>query len=354
MTHTLAVAGATGSAGGEILRLLLGHPELGDAALRATVASGTSAGQLLGEHHPHLGPILDLQLVATTPQQLNGHDIVILALPHGHSGGLAPELEAGVIVDAAADHRLGDPQAWQAFYGGEHAGTWPYALPELPLPGGGRLRTELPGPQSPRRRVAVPGCYPTAVALAMAPGLVADLVEPEVVVVAASGVSGAGRSLNRDLAALEVIGSMRAYGVGGTHRHTPEMEQTLSRSAGQPVVVSFTPMLAPMTRGILATVSARARPGVDAAQVRDAWYAAYADEPFVRLLPEGVWPRTADTAGANMAHVQVAFDARAGRVVAVSAIDNLVKGTAGAAVQALNIALGIPEATGLGTVAVAP
>ncbi len=345
---SVAVAGASGYAGGEVLRLVLAHPQLSVGTLTA----GTSAGSALGEHHPHLRPLAGRVLQPTTPDLLAGHDVVVLALPHGQSAALAAELPADVVVvDCGADHRLGDAGDWAAFYDGPYAGSWPYGLPELPLAGGGRQRAHLAG----ATRIAVPGCYPTATSLALAPGFAAGLLEPDdVVVVAASGTSGAGRTATARLLAAEVMGSMSPYGVGGVHRHTPEIEQNLSSAAGAPLRVSFTPTLAPMPRGILATCTARARAGVDAADVREAWTQAYAEEAFVELLPEGSWPRTADTYGANTVLLQVALDERVGRVVAVAAVDNLTKGTAGAAVQCANLALGLPETLGLPTVGVAP
>lgn len=348
---TVAVAGASGYAGGEVLRLLLGHP---DVEIGAVTAHG-SAGAALGEHQPHLLPLADRVLAPTTAGTLSGHDVVVLGLPHGASGELARELDpATVVVDVSADHRLVDPVAWDAFYGSEHPGTWPYGLPELPLPDGTRQRDQLAG----ARRVAVPGCYPTAVSLALAPGLAAGVVEPvDLVVVAASGTSGAGKAVTPHLLGSEVMGSMSPYGVGGSHRHVPEIRQNLSTAAGlavDDVTLSFTPTLAPMARGILATCTARLVPDTDPATVRAAWVEAYADEPFVHVLPEGRWPRTADTLGANAVHLQVVVDAAAGRVVVVAAVDNLVKGTAGAAVQCLNLAVGLPEATGLTSAGMAP
>jgi N-acetyl-gamma-glutamyl-phosphate reductase len=192
------------------------------------------------------------------------------------------------------------------------------------------------------------------VTLALAPALAAGLVEPEVVVVAASGTSGAGKSAKPHLLGSEVMGSASAYGVGGVHRHTPEMIQNLSQAAGAPVSVSFTPTLVPMSRGILATCSARLRPGADAESTRAAYAKAYADEPFVHLLPEGQWPATAAVLGANTVQLQLAVDPDAGRLVVVAAVDNLTKGTAGGALQCANIALGLPETTGLPVVGVAP
>ncbi|MEU4229864.1 N-acetyl-gamma-glutamyl-phosphate reductase [Nonomuraea sp. NPDC026600] len=337
-----AIAGASGYAGGELLRLLLGHPELEIGTLTAA----SSAGSALGAHQPHLPQLADRIIEATTPEALAGHDVVFLALPHGHSAAVAARLpEDTVVVDCGADHRLTDPAAWQEFYGGEHAGTWPYGLPELP-----GQREVLKG----AKRIAVPGCYPTSVILALLPAFAAGLAEPDVVVVAASGTSGAGKALKPNLLGSEVIGSVSAYGVGGVHRHTPEMEQALGTVAGTPVRVSFTPTLAPMSRGILATCSAPAAPGLTKAAVREAYESALAKEPFVTLLPEGTWPATAMTYGANTAALQVTLDERAGRLVAVIAIDNLTKGTAGGAIQSVNLALGLPEELGLPLTGVAP
>jgi N-acetyl-gamma-glutamyl-phosphate reductase len=342
MAVRVAVAGASGYAGGEVLRLLAGHPEVEIGA----VTANSNAGQRLGAVQPHLLPLADRVLAETTAEALAGHDVVFLALPHGQSAPVAGELGPDVLViDVGADFRLRDPADWERFYGSPHAGTWPYGLPELP---GGRAALEG------ARRIAVPGCYPTAVSLAAAPAYAAGLVEPELVVVAASGTSGAGKAPKPHLLGSEVMGSMSPYGVGGVHRHTPEIAQNLAAAAGEPVTVSFTPTLAPMPRGILATCSAKARPGTDAQSLRAAYEKAYADEPFVHLLPEGQWPATASVYGSNAVHLQVAHDEAAGRVIAISAIDNLTKGTAGGAVQSMNIALGLPEATGLPTIGVAP
>ena len=343
MTYRVAVAGASGYAGGEALRLLLAHPQIGIGA----VTAHSNAGDTLGMHQPHLLPLADRVLEPTTVEVLKGHDAVILALPHGQSHEVAAQLGADtIVIDCGADHRLEDPAAWAQFYGGEHPGTWPYGIPELP-----GHRERLRG----ARRVAVPGCYPTGASLAMVPALTSGLVRPEVVVVAASGTSGAGKAPKTNLIGSEVMGAVCAYGVGGVHRHTPEMIQNFGKASGQPVTVSFTPLLVPMPRGILSTVSAPvANPDVTVADVRAAYEKAYGDEPFVRLLPEGQWPSTASTLGANTVLLQVAVDANAGRVIVIAALDNLTKGTAGAAVQCLNLALGLPETTGLPTVGVAP
>lgn len=348
MGITAAVAGASGYAGGELLRLLLQHPQIEIGTLTAA----SNAGTKLGEHQPHLLPLADRVLKPTTAEELQGHDLVFLALPHGASAKIAAELPAEtIVIDCGADHRLSSAEAWQEFYGGEHAGTWAYGLPELPRGNSEKQRETLKG----ARRIAVPGCYPTGTSLALAPGFAAGLLEADdVVIVAASGTSGAGKAAKVNMIGSEVMGSMSPYGVGGVHRHTPEIEQNLALAAGQAVRVSFTPTLAPMPRGILATSTARLKPGVTAEQIRQAWESTYADEAFVHVLPEGRWPRTADTLGANTALIQVAVDARVGRVIAVSAIDNLAKGTAGGAIQSANLALDLPEALGLPLVGLAP
>jgi N-acetyl-gamma-glutamyl-phosphate reductase len=341
-TWAVGVTGATGYAGGEVCRLLAGHPNLRLAGVHAN----SSAGRRLGELQPHLLPFADLVVQPSDAGSLAGYDVVVLALPHGESAAIAAQLPADtLVIDCGADHRLNDPAAWARWYGGEHAGSWPYGLPELP---GQRERL------ADARRIAVPGCYPTSVTLAMAPALAAGLVEPEIVVVAASGTSGAGKSAKPHLLGSEVMGSVSAYGVGGVHRHTPEMIQNLSQAAGAPVGVSFTPTLVPMSRGILATCSAKLAPGIDAEAARAAYTKAYADEPFVHLLPEGQWPTTAQVLGANTVALQVAVDADAGRWVVIAAVDNLTKGTGGAALQCANLALGMPETTGLPLVGVAP
>jgi N-acetyl-gamma-glutamyl-phosphate reductase len=342
MRVSVAVAGASGYAGGEVLRLLLGHPDVEIGALTA----GSNAGERLGALQPHLLPLADRVLVETTADTLSGHDVVFLGLPHGQSAGIAQELGGDtVVIDCGADFRLTDPAQWEAFYGGAHAGSWPYGLPELP---GQRelLRSA--------RRIAVPGCYPTVSTLAVVPALAAGLVEPDITVVAASGTSGAGKAARPHLLGSEVMGNASAYGVGGTHRHTPEIVQNLSGVHGSAVRVGFTPLLVPMSRGILATVQAPLREGVTDSQVRAAYGTAYADEPFVHLLPEGQWPQTQSVLGSNAVQLQVAVDESVRRLVAVAVVDNLAKGTAGAAVQCMNLALGLDEAAGLSTIGLAP
>jgi len=344
---TAAVAGASGYAGGEVLRLLLQHPDVEIGA----VTAASSAGSALGEHQPHLVALADRVIQPTDAETLGGHDIVFLGLPHGESGRIAAELGDDVlVVDCGADHRLENAEDWSTYYGTDHAGTWPYGLPEL-IREGGKQRDALAGV----KRIAVPGCNVTAVTLGLQPAVAAGLVDPtDVVAVLANGYSGAGKALKPHLLASEGLGAASPYAVGGTHRHIPEIAQNLRHAGADDVTISFTPTLVPMARGILATVTARLGAGVDDAAVRAAYDEAYADEPFVHLLPQGQWPTTAATLGANTCHLQVAVDAKAGRLVVVSAIDNLVKGTAGGAIQSMNLALGLPEDTGLTTTGVAP
>lgn len=347
MTFSVAVAGASGYAGGELLRILADHP---DFEIR-TVTAHQNAGHPLIAHQPHLRSLAHLTLVESTAENLSGHDIVFLALPHGKSGEIAAQLPAEtLVVDCGADHRLEDAADWAAFYGGEHFGTWAYGVPELQV-GDGRQRENIAG----ATRIAAPGCNASAVSLALAPGIHAGLVEEQdVVAVLAVGPSGAGKSLKTMYLASEILGSANPYAVGGTHRHIPEIQQNLRKAGATAPTVSFTPVLVPMSRGILATTTARVKPGVTAEQVQATWEAAYADEPFVHVLPAGSVPRTADVLGSNTVLIGVALDEAAGRVVTVLAIDNLYKGTAGAAIQSANIALGLDETTGLAVNGVAP
>ena len=348
MSLIVAVAGASGYAGGELLRILAAHPEF-DVR---TVTAHQNAGQPLIAVQPHLRSLAHLTLVDTTPENLAGHDLVFLALPHGKSGEITAQLGADtVIVDCGADHRLESEADWAAFYGGEYFGAWTYGLPELLLDGGGSQRDRIAG----ARRIAVPGCNVTAITLGLAPGIRSGVISADdIVAVLAVGTSGAGKALKQSLLFSEQNGSATAYAVGGTHRHTPEIRQNLHAAGGIGVTVSFTPMLVPMSRGILATSTAKLAPGVRAADVRSAWETAYAHEPFVHLLPEGEFPRSGDTTGANTALIGLAVDEASGRVVTVTAIDNLVKGTAGAAIQSANIAMGLPETLGLNLNGIAP
>jgi N-acetyl-gamma-glutamyl-phosphate reductase len=350
MGAKVAVAGASGYAGAELLRLLAGHPDLEIGPVTAHGNVGASVTTLLPQLTGYPG-LRDRVFVPAEPEALADADLLFTALPYGESAKLADQLPSGFkIVDLAADFRLADPEAWVRYYKVPHAGQWTYGLPELT---GARDAIRASA------TVAAPGCYATASILALAPLLAADLVEPsDIVIVAASGTSGAGRSLRPDLLASEVMGSMSAYAVA-THRHTPEIEQALSSErsalpASAPVTVSFTPSLAPMPRGILATCTARLASAQAGAQLRDALAAAYDSEPFVHVLPDGQWPATEYTYGSNAAHLQVAADPHAGRAIVVCALDNLVKGAAGQAIQVANLMLGLPETSGLTAYGVAP
>ncbi|AMG81997.1 MULTISPECIES: N-acetyl-gamma-glutamyl-phosphate reductase [Microbacterium] len=358
MTYSVAVSGASGYAGGEILRLLAAHP---DVEIR-TVTAHSNAGQPLVAHQPHLRSLAHLTLQDTTPEVLAGHDIVFLALPHGQSGQYTDALgDTPLVIDAGADHRLTSSAEWDAFYGGSFHEPWTYGVPEL-LVGGGKQRDALRS----ATRIAAPGCNASTVSLSLAPGVAAGVIDPgDVVSVLAVGPSGAGKSLKTNLLASEILGSANPYAVGGTHRHIPEIRQALAaarpstgsgtQGAGtQDIRISFTPVLVPMSRGILATSTAPIVEGVSDAEIRQAWESAYGDETFVQLLPEGSFPRTADVLGANTALLGLAIDRAANRVTVVTAVDNLVKGTAGAAVQSMNIALGLPETRALSVNGVAP
>jgi N-acetyl-gamma-glutamyl-phosphate reductase len=333
----VAVVGASGYAGGEVLRLVAGHQEFELAAATAH----TQAGAAVESVHTHLTG-LGLTFQETDPALLAEADLVFLALPHGESGALAAQLPDHVkVVDLGADHRLRSGEQWRSYYGGEHSGTWTYGLPELP-----GQRELIAG----STRVAATGCYAVSTILALAPLIRSGLVSPDdVVVVAASGTTGAGRSLRANLLGSEVMSDLTGYKVGA-HQHTPEMKQGTGART-----LSFTPVLAPMPRGILATVTARPTSSpTTAAQARDVLAQAYDGEAFVRLLPDGVWPRTKATLGSNACHLQATVDRDSGRVLVGSAIDNLGKGAAGQAVQCANIMLGLPETAGLTAIGINP
>ena len=346
MNLKVAIAGASGYVGGELARLIAEHPQLD----LVTVTANTNAGEKFINLHPHLRSFAHLNLVATTAENLAGHDVVFLALPHAKSAEVAALLSDDVLViDCGADFRLESSEDWEKFYGGTHAGTWTYGMPELIVADGAKQRSALLG----AKRIAVPGCNVTAITLALAPLLAANLIENEdIVSVLSVGTSGAGRSASANLSHSEVHGSARAYGVGGVHRHTPEIEQNLSKSAGEKVQVSFTPVLVPMSRGILAVNTAKATGTLE--QLHHAFVSFYKGEKFINVLPLGQWPQTSNVLGSNVCEIAVALDQHAGRVTVVSTIDNLVKGTAGAAIQSMNLALGIAEDTGLSVNGVAP
>lgn len=349
MTYSVAVAGASGYGGGELLRLLACHPEF---EVR-TVTAHQQAGQRLRAVHPHLASYGEIELQPTDAAHLRGHDIVFFALPHGKSAALAAQLadEQTLLVDAGADHRLEREQDWIDYYPGEFAGTWTYGMPELVLADGGKQRANIPGTD----RIAVPGCNVTAITLALAPAMRAGLLEPQgLSAVLAVGPSGAGKKASVSLLGSELLGNMAPYNAFGGHRHNPEIRQNLRRASGLDVQLTFTPVLVPAARGILATCSGKLRDGVDQARIDEVYAQAYADETFIELLTGGALPRTNDVLGSNRTQLALGIDARAGRLVALSAIDNLGKGTAGAAIQSANLALGVAESTALPVNGVAP
>lgn len=328
----VGVVGASGYAGVELLRLCAAHPDL-DVAV---AAAGSHAGATVADHTPSLAAAYpSLTFDATDPAVLDGLDVVFCALPHGESQKLVPSLvgRVGAIVDLAADFRLRDPALYPTWYGEEHHAPalldqFVYGLPEL-------FRADLAG----ATLVAAPGCYPTAAALALAPFARAGLIETTGIVVdAASGVSGAGRGLSDRLHFGAVDEDFTAYGLLD-HRHTPEIEQAVGAQ------VLFTPHLAPMVRGILATSYARPTGELTTDDALGLLRDAYAGEPFVVVSDRS--PSTKATAGSNCAHLTARVDQRTGWLVVLAALDNLVKGAAGQAVQCANAVLGLPETTGL-------
>ena len=353
----VGVVGASGYAGVELLRLCAGHPDLEVAVATA----GEHRGEAVARHTPSLAACYpDLSYSATEASELDGLDVVFLALPHGRSQHLVPELmsSVGVIVDLAADFRLHDPSLYPTWYGDIHSApnlleSFVYGLPEL-------HRDQLAG----ARLIAAPGCYPTAAILALWPLIQSGMVDipgpagstgpatssPPIIVDAASGVSGAGRAASDRLHFGSVDEDFVAYGLLD-HRHTAEMEQSLGTS------VLFTPHLAPMVRGILATCYGRTGPAaggaaVTTADAMDILHQAYDGERFVVVTDDP--PSTKATSGTNCAHVTVRVDERTGWVLAMAAIDNLIKGASGQAIQCANLALGLPEGTGLPLAGVYP
>jgi N-acetyl-gamma-glutamyl-phosphate reductase len=339
---SVGIVGASGFAGAELLRLLASHPEL-DLA----VATGdTQAGSLVRELYPSMSAAYGERVFAPySPEAVDGLDVAFLAMPHGVSQSMVPELLGRVkhIVDVAADFRLDDPSLYPEWYGEPHTAPellshFAYGLPEL-------FRDDIVG----TNHVAAPGCYPTTATLPLAPLAKAGLIEATGIIVdAASGVSGAGRGKFPFCGTDE---DFVAYGLLD-HRHTPEIEQTLTMATGVPAQVLFTPHLAPMNRGILATCYARPTGTTSTDQLLDCLHAAYDGEPFV-VVTDGS-PSTKATLGANVAHLTARFDARTGWVLALCALDNLVKGTSGQAIQCANLLLGLDETLGLPTVGVYP
>jgi len=326
-----AVIGASGYSGGELLRILAGHPDFEVSAISAH----SNAGEEVTSIHPFLHAFAGRKFVEVSSIDWKEIDFAFLALPHGESAKISLEIPKNIkIVDLGADFRLEDPLLWKKYYGGDHAGTWPYGLPEL-------FREHIVG----AKRVANPGCYATAIALSIAP--MSEYIENDIVVVAASGTTGAGRSAKINLLGSEVMGSLTSYKVGGVHQHTPEIEQSLQRATGIDPKISFTPILAPMPRGILATTSAKMTADISTEEVHKIFSQFFKNEQFVTVLPLGQMPQTSAVYGTNRVHMQVACDERTQRITISAAIDNLGKGAAGQAIQNANLMCGIPESTGL-------
>ena len=337
----IGVIGASGYSGGELLRLLVKHPTF----TLKYIAAGTQAGSLITDVHPQLIPFAGQKFEATELARMNQCDLLFFALPHGESAKWIPQLNPEIkVVDLGADFRLASAGSWEKYYGGVHAGTLVYGLPEIP---GQRARIAS------ATRVANPGCYATSIALAAAPALSHGLIEADdIVVVAASGTTGAGKKPSNYLLASEVMGSLSSYKFGGTHQHTPEIEETLSAVAGTPTKISFTPILAPMPRGILATVTARLTKELDTSQVQALYKEFYAGEEFVTVLSGNSLPHTSAVTGSNSVLIQVAVDAHANRLIISAALDNLGKGAASQAIQNANIIAGLPENTALTSIGI--
>lgn len=329
----IAVVGASGYAGGELLRLLSDHPEFEISY----IAAGSNAGELITNLHPQLINLIGRKFEATNVEMINKCQLVFIALPHGESAKLISQVDKGVkIVDLGADFRLQNAKAWQKYYGGEHAGSWVYGLPELVD------QKEI----AKSTQVANPGCYATAIALSVAPVL--SIIDSEdIVVVAASGTTGAGRSAKVNLIGSEVMNNLTSYKFGGVHQHTPEIEEVLAKVGQKNVKISFTPILAPMPRGILATVTAKLTTKSSADTVRELFSNYYKTSKFVSLLASGAMPMTSAVLGSNNVQIQVAVDEHVGRVVISTAIDNLGKGAAGQAIQNANLMCGFAEDLGL-------
>jgi len=329
-----AIVGASGYAGTELLRLLLEHPKFEVSVITAH----SNAGELISSVAPQLVKLGDRRFEKFDLAKVNACEIVFLALPHGESAALIAQLDPSIkIVDLGADFRLTSSDQWIKYYGGMHAGTWTYGLPELP---GKRDQIKK------ATRVANPGCYATSISLAIAPAL--GLIDSsDIVVVAASGTTGAGRSAKINLIGSEVMGSLSSYKLGGVHQHTPEIEEALTQVAGSEVKISFTPILAPMPRGILSTVTAKLTTSVTTESMHALYTKSYANDEFVTVLSLGQMPKTNSVIGSNHVHLQVAVDAHTNRLIVSAAIDNLGKGAAGQAIQNANLICGFAENSGL-------
>ena len=331
-----AVIGASGYAGGELLRLLATHPHL----LVTQVSAHSNAGELITSVHPHLTTYQNQKFVAIESLNFSEIEVAFIALPHGQSASVVKNIPSHIkVIDLGADFRLSDAAQWDKYYDGDHAGVWTYGLPEIP---GQREKI------SNSVQVSNPGCYATSIIAGLLPAL--DFIDvSDVVVVAASGTTGAGRSAKINLIASEVMSSLTSYKFGGIHQHTPEVEQALSSVSGKDVKISFTPILAPMPRGILSTITARLTKGISTEQVNALYAKFYEADYFVDVLPEGQLPKTGSLTGSNKIQMQVAVDGHVQRLVISVALDNLGKGAASQAIQNANLMCGFHEGAGLST-----
>ena len=330
-----AVIGASGYAGGELLRLLATHPVFEVAV----VSAHSNAGEQVTSVHPQLQSYAGREFVTADSIDFAQIDLVFLALPHGESAALIAKLPSHLkIVDLGADFRLEDPAQWEKYYGGKHAGAWVYGLPELASAQREAIKSQ--------NKVANPGCYATSISLGIAPAM-SVIDSSDIVVVAASGTTGAGRSAKINLIGSEVMGSLSSYKFGGVHQHTPEIEQALSAVAQKEARISFTPILAPMPRGILATITAKLTTAITTEQAHQLYSKHYANDFFIDLLPLGQMPKTSAVTGSNKVQIQVAVDQHSNRLVVSVAIDNLGKGAAGQAIQNANLICGLSEISGL-------
>ena len=350
----VSIIGASGFAGGEILRIVAAHPVFEVDQLCAS----SSVGKKLGEFHPQLRQLAQRELKVVDPVALKENAAIFLALPHGQSGKIAAQLRAAgvesLVVDCGADHRLTSKAAWDSYYGGEYCPAWTYGMPELQGFSGPSQREQL----KKTKQIAVPGCNVTAVTLAFQPLVAAGLIDPgDIVATLAVGYSGAGKSLKPHLLATSGLGNAQPYAVGGTHRHIPEIAQNFAVSSGknaEDFKITLTPVLVPMSRGILATVTAGATQKTSTEQLHALYQDFYQEENLIQVLEGGSWPQTQAVTGSANVQVQVALDQRSGKIIALSALDNLGKGTAQAAVQSANLALGLPEYSGINQIGVAP
>ncbi len=331
-----AVIGASGYAGGELIRLLSTHPHL----QVTQVSAHSNAGELITSIHPHLTTHNGERFLSFDSLKYEEIEIAFIALPHGQSAGVVEKFAKNTkIVDLGADFRLTDAAQWSRYYDGIHAGAWTYGLPEIP-----GNRTKI----SESSKVANPGCYATSIITGVLPAL-GVIDSSDIVVVAASGTTGAGRNAKIALIASEVMGSLTSYKFGGVHQHTPEVEQALSQASGKKVKISFTPILAPMPRGILSTITARLSEEINTEKAHFIFSEFYKNEFFVDVLPTSQMPKTSSLTGSNKIQMQVAVDEHTNRLVISVAIDNLGKGAASQAIQNANLMCGFHEGAGLST-----